>query len=330
MTAATRRRMVFGAIASACAPWPLAGRAAPRAKTKVDPNKKLHRLGVLCFGESISYFWDQLRALGYEEHRNLEIVFKDVDATADLAGMAAALAAADVDVIVACGNAAAIAAMRATSRTPIVLLYGAAPVEAGIVASLARPGGNVTGSAAISTELAGKSVEIFRSAVPALQRVAAIVNLDDPVGRILHATSERAARELGLTLTAWPVADDAALAKTFAAIARARPDGLLVNLSVVPHLEQIIDFAARERLPAMYPVAPAVVKGGLLSYSPHWLPQSKRNAEIVDRILHGALVRDIPMQQPVDYVLGVNLKTARAMGLAIPPPLLLRATLVIE
>ena len=329
MTAATRRRVVFGAIASACAPWPLAGRAAPRSKTKVVSNKK-HRLGALCFGESISYFWDQLRALSYEEHRNLEIVFKDVDATADLAGMAAALAAADVDVIVACGNAEAVAAMRATSWTPIVLLYGVAPVEAGIVASLARPGGNVTGSAAISTELAGKSVEIFRSAVPALKRVAAIVNLDDPVGRILHATSERAARELGITLTVWPVADDAAVGKAFAAIARARPDGLLVNLSVVPHLEQIIDFAARERLPAMYPVAPAVVKGGLLSYSPHWLPQSKRNAEIVDRILHGALARDIPMQQPVDYVLGVNLKTARAMGLAIPSPVLLRATLVIE
>jgi len=329
---ATARRNVLGAIVSACAPWPLAGRAAPGPKAKADAKTKLHRVGMLCVGDaSIQYFWAQLRELGYEERRNVEIVLKDVDAAGDLSGTAAALVAANVDVIVACGNAEAVAAMRATPRTPIVLLYGAVPVEAGIVASLARPGGNVTGSAAVSTELAGKALEIFKSALPPLQRVAAIVNLDDPVGRILHATSERVARDLGISLATWSLPDDAGLDRLLDRIGRDRPDGLLVSLSVLPrHLGRMIDFAAHERLPAMYPIAPAVVKGGLLSYSPHWLPQSRRNAEIVDRILRGTQPRDIPVQQPVDYILGVNLKTARSLGLTIPPQVLLRATLVIE
>ena len=319
----TQRRAVLGAIAGCWAAWPLACRGAT--------NAKVHRVGALCAGDgSIGYFWEQFRALGFEEHRNVEYVLKDVDATGDLAGHAAKLVGANVDVIVACSNDEARAAMRATSRIPIVLLYGAVPVEAGLVASLARPGGNVTGSAAISTDLASKSVDIFKSAVPTLRNLSIIVNLTDSVGKILHGATEGAAKQLGLAVATRQVSDEASLSRAFAEMSRDRPDGIVVSISVLDFIPRIIEFAARQRLPAMYPVAPAVREGGLMAYSPNWLPQSQRNAQIVDLILKGTHPRDIPVEQPVRYSFAINLKTARAMSLEIPRSVLLRATTVIE
>ncbi len=220
----TQRRAVLGAIAGCWTAWPLAGRGAPSAK--------VHRVGSLCAGDSIGYFWEQFRALGYEEHRNVEYVLKGVDATGDLPGHAAKLVGANVDVIIACSNDEARAAMRATSRIPIVLLYGAVPVEAGLVASLARPGGNLTGSAAISTDLAGKSVEFFKSAVPTLRSLSVIVDLTDPVGKILHGAIEGAAKQLGLAVATRQVSDEASLSRAFADMSRDRPDGILASTSV--------------------------------------------------------------------------------------------------
>jgi putative ABC transport system substrate-binding protein len=321
--AVTQRRAVLGAIAGCWTAWPLASRGVP--------NAKVHRVGTICAGGGgIDYFWKQFRALGYEEHRNVEYVLKDVDATGDLPGHAAKLVGANVDVIVACSNDEARAATRATSRIPIVLLYGIVPVEAGLVASLARPGGNLTGSAAISTDLAGKSVEIFKSAVPTLRNLSIIVNLTDPVGKILHGATEGTAKQIGLAVATRQVSDEASLSRAFADMSRDRPDGLVVSTSVHDFIPPIIEFAARQRLPAMYPFAPAVRAGGLMAYSPNWLPQSQRNAQIVDLILKGTHPRDIPVEQPVRYSLAINLKTARAMSLAIPRSVLLRATTVIE
>ncbi len=291
---------------------------------------RTYRVGCLCSRESVPYFWKQLRALGYEENRNVEYVFKDADVAADLPGFAARLATARVDVIVACGNDDAQAALRAAPGVPIVLLYGIVPVEAGLVASLARPGGNLTGSAAISTDLARKSVEVLKSAVPRLRRLAVIVDLANPVGTILHAATEEAARALGLAVATWDVADAAGLSKAFAGIRRDRPDGISVSVSADEHIERIIEFAAAERLPAMYPFAPAVRAGGLMAYSPNWIPQSQRNAQIVDRILKGAHPRDIPVEQPLRYAFSVNLKTANAMSLTIPRSVLQQATTVVQ
>jgi putative ABC transport system substrate-binding protein len=317
------RRAALAAIAASLGgAWPLWARAA------LSP--KIQRIGVLCSGEKVPYFWEQLRALGYEEHRNVDYVFKDIDVEPDLAGHAARLAAANVDVIVACSNNDASAATKAAPRIPVVLLYGVAPVEVGLVASLARPGGNLTGSAAITSELAAKSVEVFRNAVPALRSVALVVDLESPIGRALHPAKERAARNLGLAASTWSVPDAAALSRAFLGLARNRPDGMVLDISAIDRIPEIIEFAARERLPAMYPVAPAVRQGALMAYSPNWIPQSKRNAQMVDRILKGTKPRDIPVEQPVSYAFSINLRTARALGLTIPPAVMLQATSVIE
>ena len=323
VAAAARRRAVFAAIAGWCVVSPLGGRAASLGK--------VHRVGVICAGDGdIRYFWDQLRELGYEEHRNVEYLLKDADATRDLADHAAKLVSANPAVIVACDNDDAIAAMRATKRIPIVLLYGDVLVETGIVASLARPGGNVTGTSAISTELARKSVEIFKETVPSLRKVASLTNVRHPVGKVFNAAAEDAAKQLGLAMATRDVADEADLATAFAEMSRDPPDGIVVGTTLVNYIQQIIAFAARERLPAIYPFAPAVREGGLMAYSPNWLPQSRRNAEIVDRILKGAQPRDIPVEQPVRYSLGINLRVARAMSLTIPQTVLIRATTLIE
>ena len=321
--AMTQRRALLGAIAGCWTAWPLASRSAP--------DKKLHRIGTLCASDgSIRYFWEQFRALGYEEHRNVEYVLKDVDARGDLPGHAAKLVAGNVDVIVACSNDEAQAAMRATSRIPIVLLYGDVLVETGIVASLAQPGGNVTGTSAISTDLVRKSVEIFKEAVPSLRNVAILTNVRHPVGEVLHAAAEDAAKQIGLAVGTRHVGEGAGLAEAFAAMSRDRPDGIVVGTTLGDQIDQIIAFASRERLPAMYPFAPAVRQGGLMAYSPNWLPQSNRNAQILDQILKGAQPRDIPVEQPVLYSLSINLRAARAMSLTIPQSVLLRATTLIE
>ena len=289
-----------------------------------------YRVGCLCSSETVPYFWSQLRALGYEEHRNIEYVFKDTDVGVDLPGFAARLATARVDVIVACSNQDAQAALRAAPGVPVVLLYGIVPVEAGLIDSLARPGGNLTGSAAISTDLARKSIEVLWSAVPRLRSLAVIVNLANPVGKILHAATEEAAGSLRIAVTTWDVADAAGLSRAFAGMRKDRPDAISVSVSVDDHIDRIIEFAAAERLPAMYPFAPAVRAGGLMAYSPNWLPQSQRNAQIVDRILKGAHPRDIPVEQPVRYAFSINLKTANAMSLTIPPSVLQQATTIVR
>ena len=291
---------------------------------------RMYRVGCLCSQETVPYFWKQLQALGYEENRNVEYVFKDTDVGVDLPGFAARLATARVDVIIACGNDDAKAALRGAPQVPVVLLYGIVPVEVGLVESLARPGGNLTGSAAISTDLARKAVEVLKNAVPGLRRLAVIVDLGNPVGKILHAATEDTARALGLSVAAWDVADAVGLSRAFAGISRDRPDGISVSVSVADHFAQIIEFAAAERLPAMYPFAPAVRAGGLMAYSPNWLPQSQRNAQIVDRILKGAHPRDIPVEQPLRYALSINLKAARAMSLKIPRSVLLQATTLVQ
>jgi len=315
------RRRVVGVLFACAGTGPLAGRAASDAK--------MHRIGVLCT-ESVPYFWKQLQALGYEEHRNVEYVFKDVDATPDLSGLATRLAASNVELIVACGPEETIAAKAATSTIPIVMLYGMVPVELGIVASLARPGGNVTGSSAISIDMASKSVDLFRSVVPALRRLSVLVDLDNPIGRILHAETVRAANELGIAVTTSRVSDAPGLERAFSDITKSRADGIMVGTSVHRFFPEINEFAIRRRLPAMFPFAPAVRAGGLMAYSPNWLPQSQKNAGIVDRILKGAHPGDIPVEQPLEYAFGINLQTARAIGLTIPPAVMLRATWVVE
>ena len=313
------RRRAVGAI-GACF---LAGRVAAMAEDRV------YRIGVLC-DEQVPYFWQQLGALGYEDHRNVEYLQRGVDASADPDRYATRLVGARPNVIVACSNDLAAAAKRATTEIPIVLLYGVAPVEVGLVQSLARPGGNLTGSAAITVEMAGKSLELFKSAIPGLRRAVALLRTGDAVGRILHAGTQRMAGALGVSLTTIEVRDAGELSSAFDRLGRERPDGVIVSSSLGPLAYDVVGLAATQRIPTMYPFAPRVREGGLMAYAPNWIPQSENNARIVHRILQGEKPRDIPMQQPVEYFFGINLKTARALGLTIPRDVLLRATRIVE
>ena len=290
---------------------------------------KARRIGVLC-DESVSYFFEQLRALGCEQHRNVEVIFQDVDASADPERHAARLAERNVAVIIACSNELAAAAKRATPTIPIVLLYGIAPVEAGLVESLATPGGNVTGSVGIPVEMAAKSVELFKVAIPSLRRIAALQKEGNAVAKLLQMRTQRAAEMLGLSLTTIEVSGAGNLPKDFERLRRDAIDGILVSPSLVAHVPDIVALTAVHRIPAMYPFAPAVRAGGLMGYFPRWESQSRKNAQIVDQILRGARPRNIPMQQPLEYAFGVNLKTARALGITFSAAAMLHVTWTVE
>ena len=203
-------------------------------------------------------------------------------------------------------------------------------METKLVASLAKPGGNVTGSVAISAELAVKSIEMMKIVVPSMRRLAVIFNPDETVGAVLYEATESAGMSLGISVVPAPVRNLPTLSSALASLAHNPPDGILVNPSASTHIKQIADFAVDQRVPVMYPFAPVVRAGGLMSYSPDWIPQSHRNAMIVDRLLKGTDVRNIPMEQPVRYSFGINMNAARAIGLNIPSSVRMLATTVVE
>jgi putative ABC transport system substrate-binding protein len=245
--------------------------------------------------------------------------------------LAAELVQAHVDVIVAGGAASVIAAKQATTRIPIVMVINSDPVETGLVASYARPGGNVTGFSPMTPELAGKRLQVLTEAVPGIARVAV---LWDPIqAKIPDFRETRAAAEaLGLQLQSFEVRTPDDFAAVFAAVTADRPDALLTLgiPTTVIYRARIIDFAARARLPAMYDKKEFMIDGGLLAYMPSVLDHARSTAAYVDKILKGANPADLPIEQPTTFELIVNLKTAKALGLTVPPSILARADEVIE
>ena len=281
-------------------------------------------------------FLQGLRDLGYAEGRNVAIEYRDAEGKYDrFPALAADLVALNVDVIVVTNTPAALAARQATRTIPIVLGWVLDPVSSGLVTSLARPGGNVTGLSTLARELVGKRLELLKQAVPSVTRVAVLWHPGDYGERTesaMHNEENIAARALGVRLQVLEARGPADFGKAFADMSRAHADAVAVQSTNVFFIERrrLVDLAAKNRLPAMYPTREFVDAGGLMSYAANTADLLRRAATYVDKILKGAKPSDLPVEQPTKFELVINMPTAKALGLTIPPSLLQRADHVIQ
>jgi len=276
----------------------------------------------------------ELRSLGHVEGQTIAIEYRWADGKVErLPELAAELVGLQVDVIVASGGVpVAQAAKQATKAIPIIMTGPADPVADGLVASLARPGGNVTGFAIVSHELIGKELELLREAVPKVTRVAVLWNPANRGNTHQLRAAEGAARALGLQLQSFGVRDPGEIDGAFQAMTRERAGALVVLLDsmLLGQRGRIADLAARNRLPAVYGLRLHVDAGGLMAYSASPSEVSRRVASYVDRILKGANPADLPVELPTQFELTINMKAARALGLTLPASLLSRADHTIE
>jgi putative ABC transport system substrate-binding protein len=280
-----------------------------------------------------------LRELGYVEGKNLilERHYAAGDVTR-LPQMASDLARLKVDLIIVQTNYIADVTKRATHTIPIILPAASDPVGSGLAKSLARPGGNVTGLSLMTPELAGKKLQLLREIIPDVRRVAvlALADATEPGfakgARLLLGQLKRPAQQLGIAILPQAVGVEADLPKAFAAMRREGAKALVVQSTALSfeHRKLIADLAAQQHLPAIYDTKFAAEAGGLISYGPDYIEMYRRSAELADKILKGASPAEIPFEQPSKYELVINLRTAKALGLSIPPTVLLRANKVIE
>jgi putative tryptophan/tyrosine transport system substrate-binding protein len=313
--------------------------AAPRA-AEAQPAGKVYRLGYLQTqtreqqAHLVKAFEDGLHDLGWVPGRNLVIEYRFADGKLErLPQLAQDLVRLKVDLIVTGVNPAGLAAKQATTTIPIVMTTSVDPVGAGLVASVSHPGGNVTGlTQDVGTEIWGKRLELLKEFVPRLSRVAVLVDPDfPPVPAILKAM-EAPARTLGMTVVRFDARGPGDVEGVFAAVTRARSDALVVTASPVLFnmRTQIAQRELRNRLPSIHTASEWAEAGGLMSYGANVRDQWRRAAAYVDKILKGARPGDLPVEQPTKFELVVNLKTAKALGLTIPPSLLGRADEVIQ
>jgi putative ABC transport system substrate-binding protein len=303
--------------------------------------KKVFRIGYLAPGDAAGdsirteAIRLALRERGYIEGQNIAFEYRYGTRKRErYPELAAELVRLKVDIILVTGGYPVMrAAKNATKTIPIVMVgSGIDPVEAGLVESLARPGGNVTGLTILTTELGGKRLELFKEAVPKVARVAVIYDPGVP-NHVLHLKEvQTAARPLGLTVRSWEVrgADD--FEKVFAALSKERPDGLYVPPGPLntSNRKRIVDFTLKSRLPAMWGNREFADAGGLMSYAADLADSYRRVAYFVDRILKGAKPADLPVEQPTKFELVINLKTAKQIGVTIPPNVLARADRIIK
>jgi putative tryptophan/tyrosine transport system substrate-binding protein len=274
-----------------------------------------------------------LRELGYVEGKNVVIEWRFAEDKADrLAGLAAELVRLKVEVIVTSGPAATRAAKEATSTIPIVMAQDNDPVGNGFVASLARPGGNITGLATLAPEIGGKRLELLKEIVPKLSRVAVLGTSTQPGSAQQLKEVERAAGALGVKLQYLDVLDPKDIEIAFREAGKGRADAVLTLTSpiLISHRAQLADLAVKNRLPAMYAQPEYVEDGGLMTYGVNLNDLFRRAATYVDKILKGAKPADLPVEQPIKFEFIVNLKTAKQIGLTIPPNVLARADRVIK
>jgi ABC-type uncharacterized transport system substrate-binding protein len=325
--------LLGGAAAAPSVLWPLAARAQQGAPVR--------RIGVLVpFAEDhpvgqarVAAFLQGLRQLGWTDGRNVRIDYRWSAGDADRVRKSATeLIALGPDVVMAFTSAAVAPLRQATSTVPIVFAVVADPVGAGYVESLARPGGNMTGFAAQEYAVSGKSIELLKEIVPRLTRVAVLRDSAIAAGPGQFGALQAVAPSFGIELRPLDLRDPGGLEHGIAAFARGSNNGLIVtgSPSATLHRDLIITLAARHKLPAVYYERFFVTAGGLISYGPDYLEHCRRAAGYVDRILKGEKPADLPVQAPTKYELVVNLKTARAIGLDVPPTLLARADEVIE
>lgn len=297
------------------------------------PSTKAYRIGVLSPGchppsSTLDILLQGLRDLGYIEGQNLVIEWRYSEGKAErFADLAAELVRLNVDLIVAVSTPAALAAKHATQTIPIVMVYVADPVGTGLVAGLARPGGNITGVSDMATELSAKRLELLKEASPTLSRVAILWNAADPGMVLRFREIEAAARVLGVTLQPLEVRGPNDFESAFTAMTRERPDALFVVAEVLTltHRCRVLDFAAQHRLPAMYEFGMFARDGGLMAYGPKLTETFQRGAYHIDRILKGTKPANLPVEQPMRFELVINLETAKTLGLTIPPTLLVQA-----
>ena len=302
---------------------------------------KVARIGYLSTGRGANphlgeAFRQGLRDLGYVEDRNLVIEYRDAEGKLErFPALAAELVALKVDVIVAPTTPAALAAKQATRTIPIVFFAAADPVTDGLVTGLARPGGNVTGLSTLAPDLVGKRLELLKQAVPGVSRVAVLWHpgaTGERTEKDMLKEAEVAARALGVRLQFVEARGPADFDRASSEMTRARAGALTVLTSsmFLNERRRLVDLAAKTRLPAVYPLREFVDAGGLMAYGSDVADLFRRGTTYVDRILKGAKPGDLPVEQPTKFELVINLKTAKALGLTIPPSVLARANQVVE
>jgi putative ABC transport system substrate-binding protein len=333
-----KRRGFITLLGGAAAMWPLAARA--------EEAGKKYTIGIFSVGSQViagvgpvqnTAFWiaffDALRDLGWVEGRNVLIERRYAENQLErLPVLAAELVRLNVDVIVGSGTLAPLAAKRATSTIPIVMTAAGDPLGSGLVANLARPGGNVTGMSLMAPDLGGKRLELLKELLPRLARVAVLWNAANPYSAILFKETQAAGRTLGIEVQSLEVRKPEDLDDAFQAARRQHPDALVSveDPFTGTYRKRIADFALSEHLPSLHGLSEDVKGGGLMSYGANLADLFRRSAGYVDKILRGAKPDDLPVQQPALFELVINLKTAKAICLDIPPTLLARADEVIE
>jgi ABC-type uncharacterized transport system substrate-binding protein len=306
---------------------------------EAQPIGKTYRVGVLAsstesnFGPSVLIFREALYAAGWVEGRNLTLdVRYPGDQYARLQELANELVNLKVDVLASLGTPATLAAKRATTTIPIVMESLSDVVSTGLVPNLARPGGNLTGVSGFAPELSGKRLELIREILPQADRIAVFANRANPVTTSILRATELAAQQMRMKLHVVDVRQLAELKTAFETVRREHADALVLVADplLFSARPQIVQLAARHRMPTVYETRLFPDSGGLLSYGPLAQERFERMAVYVDRILRGAQPGDLPIEQPTKFELVINLKTAKALGLTIPPSLLGRADQVIE
>jgi putative tryptophan/tyrosine transport system substrate-binding protein len=298
---------------------------------------KVYRIGYLATTSPPVHLWeallDGLRERGYREGQNLVFERRFSEGHAErFPAFAAEMVRLRVDLVIAITTPAALAVKHATQTLPVVMTTAIDPVGAGLVASLARPGGNVTGNAILYPELSTKRLELLKDVVPGLAHMVVLWNAANPANVSVWQATQAAARALGLRLHSQEVRGPQDLEGVLAFTTQAHPDALLVldDALLGMHREQIAAFATQQHLPSVFAARESVVAGGLMSYGPSLPDLFRHAATYVDKILKGATPADLPMEQPTTFELVINLKTAQTLGLTIPPALLFQASEMIR
>ena len=305
-----------------------------------QPPAKVPRIGYLVRSTLISpptaeraAFFEGMRELGYIEGKNLLVEYRSAEGDPEaLPFLAAELVNLKVDLIVVAGAQPALAVRDASANTPVVMLFSPDPVGTGLIASLARPGGNVTGMSHFAPELGAKRLQLLKEAIPGVKRVAVLWDSGNFAVAPEWQATQAAARALNIVLQPVDIRADNDLGAAFAAIRSNRPDALvtILDLRTSVYRDIIPEFAMSQRLPTMFGLRDFAVAGGLISYAPNFSALSRRAASYVDRILKGAKPADLPVEQPTQFELVINLKTAKALGITMPQSILVRADKVIR
>jgi len=321
-----RRREFITLLGGAAAAWPLVTRAQQRPT-------KIPRIGIIDDAPIWDHFRKALHDLGYVEGQNIVIEYRAAQGEpARLVQAARELAGIPVDVIVEFGSTAARAAQMATTTIPIVMISIGDPVRAGFIASLARPGGNMTGNTILGPDLSPKRLQLLKEVIPSVSRAAFLWNPDNASNVVIRDELQAAMPKLGMSLISVAVRSTSEFDTAFAAMLREHPDALLMTNDPFHqlHIQKIIAFLAENRIPGMFQTRENVLAGGFMSYGASLPELFRRGASYVHKILQGTRPADLPVEQPTKFELIINLKAAKTIGVTVPESILLRADEVIE